>query len=181
MNRKATSFSRRGIPLEVRIADYTAAPNERGCAEWTSSKDRDGYGQIQHQGKCVRVTRWLWEREHGPIPPGMQVCHTCDNPPCCTVAHFFLGTNLENTLDKIRKGRQTRGEQNGGAKLTDEQVLALLRDVRAHRVVAADYRVAMSLIWAIRKRRRWAHIAPGEAPAWRPLRSRYDVPQECAT
>lgn len=41
----------------------------------------------------------------GPIPEGMNVCHTCDVTLCVNVQHLFLGTQLENVADCADKGR----------------------------------------------------------------------------
>lgn len=55
-----------------------------------------GYGMIGDGGKLVKTHRLAWELVNGPIPVGMLVCHSCDNPPCC---------NADNTADMIAKGR----------------------------------------------------------------------------
>ena len=50
--------------------------------------------------------RIAWEAHNAePIPEGMIVMHTCDNPPCCNPAHLVLGTPKDNTHDAISKGR----------------------------------------------------------------------------
>jgi len=53
--------------------------------------------------------RVVFEECHGPIPDGMYVCHTCDNPPCINIDHLFLGTPRDNMLDKVAKGRHSNG------------------------------------------------------------------------
>lgn len=97
------------------------------CIEWTGYRDKDGYGSRKWKGKTRLVHRVAWEEEHGPIPPGMKVCHSCDNPPCYNVEHLFLGTHQENMDDRNAKGRcaVAHGEANPNARITQAQVDAL--------------------------------------------------------
>jgi len=75
------------------------------CWLWTGSTDRDGYGCSVPKGLGKRAHRASWTLTHGEIPKGMQVLHTCDNPPCVNPDHLFLGTHKINMWDKSRKGR----------------------------------------------------------------------------
>lgn len=55
----------------------------------------------------MTLPRAVWTRQHGPIPPGMVVMHSCDNPRCINLAHLTLGTQSDNQKDAARKGRHS--------------------------------------------------------------------------
>lgn len=114
------------------------------CWEWTASRLPQGYGcfAISAEGsrKTWRAHRVAYILSTGqPIPDGMCVCHSCDNPPCCNPAHLWLGTTGENTRDMASKGRNvvpwrdpstvnwSRGEAHYAAKLSDDDVRAICR------------------------------------------------------
>ena len=125
-----------------------------GCWEFQGSRTVSGsYGQIRIGDSAQRVHRVMWEEVCGPIPAGLCVLHTCDNPPCANPAHLFLGTRTENAADKVAKDRQAKGEAL--SKLTLEQVETIRTDTRTQREVAADYGVVGSTICRIRNGTRW--------------------------
>ncbi len=76
------------------------------CWPW-SSKRR--YGQVRMGGTSTQAHRHAWILTNGAIPDGMLALHKCDNPPCVNPAHLFLGTHLDNSLDRDRKGRGGHG------------------------------------------------------------------------
>jgi len=109
-------------PFEARIAKRTER-QANGCLVWTGSKVGDtGYGKMTIDKRDHRVHRAMWEHHNGPIPPGINVLHKCDNPPCCEVAHLFLGTCQDNSDDQYAKGRRVVGAHVGTSKLCAAEV-----------------------------------------------------------
>ena len=105
-----------------------------GCLEWQRGKDKNGYGQchaavVAKKHKVSRAHQLAYVSVYGEIPPGMFVCHTCDNPSCCNVDHLFLGTPKDNVHDMLNKGRAKPpfGESSGNSKLKDHQEESLKR------------------------------------------------------
>lgn len=76
-------------------------PNANGCLIWVGRRNASGYGMFGSKG----AHRVAWERERGPIPAGMLLCHKCDVRECVNVDHHFLGSSRANNADKVAKGR----------------------------------------------------------------------------
>ena len=96
------------------------------CWLWTGAKSEKGYGVFVHR-RAFRAHRFSYELLKGPIPAGLLVCHTCDNPPCVNPDHLFVGTPKDNTQDAIQKGRAVQcaftSECKRGHKWTVENTI----------------------------------------------------------
>ena len=82
-----------------------------GCWNFTGFCEKGGYGQYRYQGKLWRANRLSYTLTKGPIPKGMFVCHSCDNPACINPDHLFLGLPKDNTQDMISKNRKWKGKK----------------------------------------------------------------------
>jgi len=91
----------RDYVLEV----LSALERNKECLEWKGRANNHGYGLVSVFGKDEYVHRLAWFVDHGPIEPGMYVCHKCDNPACARSEHLFLGTPKDNQHDAYVKGR----------------------------------------------------------------------------
>lgn len=118
------------------------------CLEWQRSLDGKGYGLVRIYGKIHKPHRVVWEMHHGTIPPGVMVCHKCDNPKCCEISHLFAGTNQDNMDDKKAKGRAAK-------KLNLKMARAIKKDNRPQPEIAAEYGIAQQTVSDIKKARYW--------------------------
>lgn len=149
-------------PVKDRLARRIMV-TDSGCWEWQGFRDGKGYGRIALKGRTGgRAHRAAWQEAHGrPVPPGMHVCHTCDNPPCINPDHLFLGTPADNIADMDRKGRRgaARGEASPSAKLTWEQVRIIRSSAESAPRLAAQFDVSESLIYQIRTHNIWKEVS----------------------
>ena len=103
-----------------RIERHMPEMRDGECWESTYKSDNT-YGHKlvrpeQWEGTPVYVHRVVWEAHNAePIPEGMVVRHTCDNPSCCNPEHLVLGTLKDNTADMYERGREntTRDPKTG--------------------------------------------------------------------
>lgn len=102
---KADAYHERWVARFWARVDTSGGP--LACWPWKGATNSDGYGVVWHRDRdnYEGAHRKAYELEHGPIPPGVLVLHTCDNPPCCNQVHLFTGTTLDNVQDKMQKGR----------------------------------------------------------------------------
>lgn len=137
------------------------------CWMWTGLRKGIWHGFFMVSRQVIYVHRFSHELHVGPIPSGMCVLHRCDNPPCVNPAHLFLGTRVDNNLDREEKGRggDHKGRRNGRAKLTEDQV----REVRERyccpcpghgnaTALAREFGVTPSAIHFIGKGQHWRHV-----------------------
>jgi HNH endonuclease len=62
------------------------------CILWTGSINPDGYGRLGD----VFIHRLAWEREHGPVPTGLELDHLCRMRHCRNVDHLEPVTHRVN-------------------------------------------------------------------------------------
>lgn len=149
------------IPMVDRIMAKVVHSGD--CWLYTGSDNGKGYGITSDDRRRPRyVHRVMYEHAVGPIPPGVEVCHTCDVRNCVRPDHLFLGTHRQNIEDCVSKGRHARGEKTAGRKLTE----AAVRDIRLraaageqHQALGAEYGVDRRTIGGIVRRQHWRHVA----------------------
>jgi hypothetical protein len=137
---------------------------ETGCWRWTGYTHIRGYGIVSLRGKLQKAHRLFYEYFVGSIPDGMVICHHCDRPCCVNPAHLFCGTQRDNIMDCIAKGRarrgcEQRGARNNQAKLTDEHVRKIrYEETGSQREIAERYGVTQTVIGDVLRRKSWRHV-----------------------
>ncbi len=159
--------------MRQKLLDRSEVMWDTGCREWKGAKNENGYGRVWDGERLVYAHRAMWETEHGPIPLGMSICHSCDNPKCIDLDHLFCATHQENMKDCDVKRRRkngaakmrgqpspVRGEKHGLVKISETDVRAILTDHGdwAARAAAEKFNISISLVYGIRAGRNWGWL-----------------------
>lgn len=156
-----------GKPVATRIARFwryvhVAGPDD--CWLWTGgTATNNGYGRFWLGNRNHAVAhRFSYELANGPIPDGLEVCHSCDTPACVNPHHLFLATHQENMRDMMRKGRWVKPDCSAQVrKLVPDQVKEIRHKIEAGQstqTVAAEYGVSRNHISAIVRGYRWGGV-----------------------
>lgn len=151
------------------------------CWEWKGEKTKAGYGRCRlirkdsksHDELAHRLSYRIHMGED--IPAKMCICHKCDNPACVNPTHLFLGTDKDNSDDKVKKNRQAqgenfreiikkvipRGEKHYLAKFSANDI----KDICELRMlglnfeeIAYIFNVSFTTVFNIVKKKTWTHI-----------------------
>lgn len=137
---------------------------ETGCWEWSGYRDQDGYGRVTWNDSAVPSHRLAYETWVGPIPEGLFILHSCDNPPCINPDHLSPGTAKENAQDRDSRNRSNvlRGAASPNSKLTEKDVIDIRRKYAAGGVrqieLASEYGVGQMQVSRIIRGERWSHV-----------------------
>lgn len=133
------------------------------CSEWIRYCLPFGHGQVGFRGRTFLAHRVAYTLSIGSIPPNKHVRHLCDNPRCCNPCHLALGTDLDNSDDKCKQGRQARGSGNGRSKLSEYQVLYIYESSKTQKDLAAQFGIRQSMVSRIKNGIYWNWLTGGIA------------------
>lgn len=128
------------------------------CIEFQGCKDRGGYGVKNAKGKNWQAHRLVWTEHYGTIPKGMVIRHMCNNPACINIDHLNIGTMADNIKDRDNAGRTAKGNKAGRAKLTEEDVLDILKKEMSATEYAKKYNVTGNHIQRLWRKTCWKHL-----------------------
>lgn len=157
----------RSIALsEKDIERFWKKVDKRGpdeCWNWRAAKT-NGYGAQKIKGFHFVASRLSWIIHFGDIPEGLKALHKCDNPPCVNPEHLFLGTDNDNMVDKVKKGRATGGsqpgEKNGSVKLRVDNVFEIRRLLSSETIsaISRTFKVSRAQINRIKNGLSWSWL-----------------------
>lgn len=131
------------------------------CWLWTKGRD-NGYGKISIHGSNYTVTRVIWKHWYGIDPGNLDICHNCNNPPCCNPNHLFKGTRSENVQHSVDCGRTfSVGTFHGRTELTENDVKIIRQRLdrgESAEKICVDYNLTPGAIYHIKHRRTWSHV-----------------------
>lgn len=151
-------------PLKQKFWEKVERGAESDCWNWNGSTNKEGYGTFHTNGptrKLARAHRFSYEIHNEP--PGEQcVLHHCDNTLCVNPDHLYLGDRTQNALDRAERGRNSPGETNGMARLTEDIVREIRQFHESNKVtyqkLADRFGISVTLAFNIVKGHRWGHV-----------------------
>lgn len=136
------------------------------CWLWKGNNPSQRYPMFRIGSKNLHkyflTHRIAYELAYSPIPDGLNVLHSCDQPRCCNPAHLRAGTQADNVNDAVTRDRTAHGMRNANRKLTADEVRDVKRRLRSGEMqkdIAADLGVSRPTISSIASGRTWRRVA----------------------
>lgn len=146
------------IPLAQRFWLHVNKGDVDECWDWMRRRDRKGYGLITgDKRETLQAHRVAYTLAGGEIPEGLVVRHKCDNPACCNPSHLEVGTQADNVMDMMVRGRCK------AVKVSNEVALQVRADYvggMARRDIASKYGILSATIKSLVRRGRAGLMDP---------------------
>ena len=131
------------------------------CWICTSHAIDNGYPVISINGKKRKLSRYIFEKKHGPIKKGIVIRHICDNPLCINPKHLIPGTQADNINDKVKRGRTTKGEDSPLTLLSNKKVKEMLKEANKSISYLSDkYGISHKTVSNILSGKSFKHLLP---------------------
>lgn len=161
MGEPSTRNATANIPIDLRFWIHVDIRDADECWVWRGRVTHEGYGVMCYRDANVRAHRLALELTTTPVPPGMVVCHRCDNPPCVNPAHLFVGTHQDNMRDMKAKGRAAVGERHSRARIGAKEVAEIRKRAaagEADSLLGAAFGISRKTVFDVVARRSWRHL-----------------------
>lgn len=137
-----TQFCSRGCvnksPGGLQTTFWKRVEKTETCWLWRGTLNAEGYGRFRVGSRDLAAHRLALGLSGIAIPIRSRVLHRCDTPACVNPNHLFLGDQLDNVIDMLKKKRDVV------SKLSHDQVREIRRRIAAgakQRDIAAEYKV----------------------------------------
>lgn len=172
MNRNIYKIGNQKYDEDERVkAFWSKVQKQKGdkCWPWLAGP-KTGYGQFWTGLRSVHAHRYMLELMlNRKLKTEEHALHSCDNPRCVNPKHIFLGTNIENIQDKVKKNRHKgwshpnspKGENHPKAKLSNTDVTKIRRRINEGEIltrIAEDYKVTIQTISFIKRKITWKSV-----------------------
>lgn len=148
--------------LEHAVAVALGSDCDECLLTWPWSRSRDGYCRVW-DGQRRRFAHQIVLELTGQFAPSPthQGRHLCGKGHlgCLHPRHLAWGTPAENSADKVTHGRVQRGDNNGNARLTEEQVRIIRTSRDAAYVLAAQFGVSKTTVAQVRRGETWSWVS----------------------
>lgn len=112
-------WKRRGTTHDITPEErfFSHVREEGDCWVWTATRLPAGYGNFAVNRIPVGAHRWAYEFLIAAIPDGLDLDHTCRNPPCVNPWHLepvtdFVNVVVRGTGITARNARKTHCLRN---------------------------------------------------------------------
>jgi hypothetical protein len=182
---KANSDGRLSMPpkakaIEIRFWERVDRRGPDECWPWMGRRGIGGYGVLDiwrrdvRRSKAIPMHRLSWEIKNACfVPEGLEVLHSCDNPPCVNPSHLFVGTQADNMRDMAKKGRARGhgpcGERSHLAKLKNDDVIKIrsMQGTISSVKLEKKLGISSSLIRQIWRGKIWKHLLNAHPEEWK--------------